>query len=72
MALLCRRIQTPQQAGEIYLYVAHDTTVLPMLAYLLGRDRTEADQMPAYLQGIVLVRRDGLLGLDDPGFYTHP
>ncbi len=72
MALLSRRIRTPSQAGEIYLYVAHDTTVLPLLAYLLGCERTEADQMPDYLEGIALVHRDGRLALDDPGFYSDP
>lgn len=70
LALLSRRIQIPTRAGEIYLYVAHDTTVLPMLAYLTGRGRTDEQQMPGYLEGIALVRRDGVLALDEAEFYS--
>jgi broad specificity phosphatase PhoE len=70
LEVLARRIQTPLTMGEIYLYISHDTTILPMLGYLLGRTRVEFHQMPGYLEGIILVHRDGKLCLDDPDRYT--
>lgn len=69
LEILARRIHTPTREGELYLYIAHDTTVLPMLAYLLGIERVNIQQMPSFLEGIALVRRDGRLELDDPAYY---
>lgn len=71
LEILARRIRTPVRPGEIYLYIAHDTTVLPFLAYLLGIDRVDMGQIPNYQEGIALVRRDGQISLDDPAYY-HP
>ena len=69
LEILVRRLHTPASPGEVYLYVAHDTTVLPLLAYLLGLKKVTIQHMPEYLQGIALVRRDGRLELDDPDYY---
>jgi phosphohistidine phosphatase SixA len=69
LEILLRRLQTPRSQGEIYLYIAHDTTVLPLLALLLGVEMVTADDMPGYLEGIALVRQDGRLILDNPDFY---
>jgi hypothetical protein len=69
LEILARRIHTPARKDQVFLYIAHDTTVLPMLAYLLGLERVNIRQMPAYLEGIALVRREGRLALDDPDYY---
>lgn len=67
--ILTRRIQAPQSKGEIFLYVAHDTTIMPLLAYLLGFNRIYMQQAPGYMEGIAFVQHNGCLKLDNPEFY---
>ena len=70
LEILSRRIHTPINSGEIYLYIAHDTTILPFLAYLLGINRVDMNQIPDYQEGIALIRKDGRVALDDPAYYN--
>jgi broad specificity phosphatase PhoE len=59
LAMVLRRIRLPDQPGRMNLYITHDTTILPLAAHLLGVDRVTMEDIPGYLQGIALVRRDG-------------
>jgi len=69
LEIVLRRLPPSPPPGEINLVIAHDTTVLPVLAYLLGREQVYMQQMPGYLEGIALVHQDGHFTLDDPTFY---
>lgn len=54
--MLLNRLKFPEQPGSVNLYVAHDTTVLPVLLYLQGRTDIKVPAYPAFLEGIVLRR----------------
>jgi len=69
LEIVLRRLPPSPPPGEINLVIAHDTTVLPVLAYLLGREQVFMQQMPGYLEGIALVRQNGRMALDEPTFY---
>lgn len=71
LEILLRRMAVQVQKGEIALFIAHDTTILPLLAYLLGETRVDESQMPGFTEGIALVRRNGKLSLTDPAEYRY-
>lgn len=53
------RMKYPTEAEGVYLYITHDLTVLPLLAYLSGWKDIHFEQTPGYLEGIALRRRNG-------------
>ena len=65
LKMVLDRIKVPKNPGEINLYVAHDTTVLPLLAFLLGMDEVSVEAVPGFLEGIAVTRLDGRLALID-------
>lgn len=67
--ILLRRIKAPSDTGAINLVIAHDTTVLPVLAYLLGCETVTAADNPGFLEGIVLKRAGDRLELANPEQY---
>lgn len=69
LEIVLRRLPAPPPPEKINLAITHDTTVLPLLAYLLGQERVYMPQLPGYLEGIALVQQAGRVTLDDPTFY---
>ena len=57
------RIRVPKNPGEVNLYVAHDTTILPLMALLLDLDEVSAEAVPGFLEGIALIRLNGKIRL---------
>ncbi len=53
---LVDRLKIPLGPGSINLYITHDSTVTPLLGYLLGRDTVWVSQYPGYLEGFVMMR----------------
>jgi hypothetical protein len=59
LKMVLERIKYPSDSNIVNLYITHDTTVMPILAYLLGMDRVHFHASPGYLQGISLKRLNG-------------
>lgn len=53
------RLKVPREPNQINIYVTHDSTVAPLIAYFEGFRTMRVDQYPPFLTGIVL-RKDGL------------
>lgn len=53
---IIEQIRVPPQAGHLNIYVAHDSSVLPLLAYLEGWTEIPSPVYPNCLHGIVLRR----------------
>lgn len=69
LEMVLERVKIPLKSGALNLYVCHDTTILPLLAYLLGLEQAPGHQIPDFLQGILLIQRDGKTTLDDAARY---
>lgn len=59
LKMVLERIKYPSDPNIVNLYITHDTTVMPILAYLQGMDRVHFHASPGYLQGIALKRLNG-------------
>lgn len=65
LKMVLERIKYPSDPNIINLYITHDTTVMPILAYLQGMDKVHFHASPGYLQGIALKRLNGHVELAD-------
>jgi broad specificity phosphatase PhoE len=67
--ILLRRVKAPSETGVVNLVIAHDTTVLPILAYLLGYETVTTADNPGFLEGIALQCAGDRLELANPEHY---
>lgn len=61
LGILLKNIHIPKQANTINLYIAHDSTILPLIAYLYDWSEIHVDQFPDYLEGIALIHKKGMI-----------
>ncbi len=64
--VVLERIKPPKTPGSLTLYIAHDSTVTPMLGYLHGRQAVWMHEYPAFLDGILLAQQGGRNALVTP------